>query len=119
MVLVLISWVIFASVDGQGGFGYFASMFGLSLGEVSGVPLINTTTMYLLRNYGLMLILCAVGATPVPAKAASALRGWLESREKSGTAWQILWSGAAMLMFIVCTAYLVDATYNPFLYFRF
>ena len=122
IVLVLISWVIFASVDGQGGMGYFASMFGLSLGETTGaagIPLVNTTTMYLLRNYGLMLILCAVGSTPWPARAAGAVRGWLERLEKSGTAWQILWSAAAMLMFLVCTAYLVDATYNPFLYFRF
>ena len=141
MILVLISWVIFASVDGQGGLGYFASMFGLRVGETAtmgGVPFLNSTTLYLLRNYGIMLILCAVGATPLPARLAGKVRGWLsgeaafneevtEASAKSpaeapaagSTAWQILWSLAAMAMFIVCTAYLVDATYNPFLYFRF
>ncbi|MBP3701007.1 MAG: MBOAT family protein [Lachnospiraceae bacterium] len=133
MVLVLISWVIFASVDGQGGLGYFASMFGLAYGDAVGavvpsdlvnqnmvglyfgVPFINSTTLYLLRNYGTMLILCAVGSTPLPARLAGKVRQWLQD----GTVWQLLWSGAAALMFIVCTAYLVDATYNPFLYFRF
>ena len=141
MILVLISWVIFASVDGQGGLGYFASMFGLRVGEtanVGGVPFLNSTTLYLLRNYGIMLILCAVGATPLPARLAGKVRNWLsggaafneevtEASAKSpaeapaagSTAWQVLWSLAAMAMFVVCTAYLVDATYNPFLYFRF
>ncbi|MBQ1930619.1 MAG: MBOAT family protein [Lachnospiraceae bacterium] len=141
MILVLISWVIFASVDGQGGLGYFASMFGLRVGETAtmgGVPFLNSTTLYLLRNYGIMLILCAVGATPLPACLAGKVRNWLsggaafneevtEASAKSpaeapaagSTAWQVLWSLAAMAMFVVCTAYLVDATYNPFLYFRF
>ena len=141
MFLVLISWVIFASVDGQGGIGYFASMFGLRVGgsaAMGGVPFLNSTTLYLLRNYGIMLILCAVGATPLPARLAGKVRNWLsggaafseevtEASAKSpaeapaagSTAWQILWSLAAMAMFVVCTAYLVDATYNPFLYFRF
>ena len=122
LFLVLISWVIFASVDGQGGIGYFASMFGLQLGEagsVGGVPLLNSTTLYLLRNYGVMLILCAIGSTPLPARLTGKVRDWLNGLEKSGTTWQVLWSAAAMMMFLVCTAYLVDATYNPFLYFRF
>ena len=146
MVLVLISWVIFASVDGQGGMGYFASMFGLRLGEsadLGAVPFMNSTTLYLLRNYGLTLILCAIGSTPLPARTAAKIRAWLnglaDSRRNraeavaaenmisagesavtvNSTAWQLLWSVAAMAMFVVCTAYLVDATYNPFLYFRF
>ena len=133
MFLVLISWVIFASVDGQGGLVYFASMLGLRVGEsatMGGVPFLNSTTLYLLRNYGIMLILCAVGATPLPARLAGKVRSWLSGetviKEEAAkapaagsTAWQILWSLAAMAMFIVCTAYLVDATYNPFLYFRF
>lgn len=136
IVLVLISWVIFASVDGAGGPRYLAAMFGFGAGAL------DTAALYLLRNYGVLFLLCAVGATPLPARAA----GWL--REKlSGTAnrseeraegesscalqsgragtardsvaWQLLWSAAAAVMFLVCVAYLVDATYNPFLYFRF
>lgn len=130
LFLVLISWVIFASVDGQGGIGYFASMFGLQLNGTVGagtVPLLNSTTWYLLRNYGAILILCAVGATPLPARVAGKVRSWLNGLGKNreaeiqtdSTGWQLLWSAAAMVMFVVCTAYLVDATYNPFLYFRF
>ena len=130
LFLVLISWVIFASVDGQGGIGYFASMFGLQLNGTVGagaVPLLNSTTWYLLRNYGAILILCAVGATPLPAHVAGKVRSWLNGLGKNheaevqtdSTGWQLLWSAAAMVMFVVCTAYLVDATYNPFLYFRF
>ena len=117
MVLVMISWVIFASVDGQGGLGYFTSLFGVHLGEngAAALALANSTTWYLLRNYGVMILLCAVGATPVPARLAAKVRTML----KDGTGWQLLWSGAAMVLFVVCTAYLVDATYNPFLYFRF
>jgi len=142
LFLVLISWVIFASVDGQGGIGYFASMFGLRLGDtggMGGVPFLNSTTLYLLRNYGVMLILCVIGSTPWPARLAGKVRSWIngaaggqtvveetqtavengQGYAYNSTAWQVLWSLAAMAMFLVCTAYLVDATYNPFLYFRF
>ncbi len=117
LVLVLISWVIFASVDGQGGIGYFASMFGLRLGETAGMalPLINQSALYLLRNYGMILLLCIVGATPFPARIA----GWVREKLNEGTSWQILWSAASVVVFVISTAYLVDATYNPFLYFRF
>lgn len=137
MILVLFSWVIFASVDGAGGIGYVAAMFG------GGAGLVDGTAWYLLRNYAGVLLICILGATPLPARAAGWLRGKLcgktavsnwdigeETQKENGnevegkhytdsTLWQILWSSAAMILFVVCTAYLVDATYNPFLYFRF
>lgn len=109
--LVLISWVIFASVDGAGGIGYLAAMFGGN--QAAGVGLADGTAWYLFRNYGVLLLLCAVGATPFVHRMT---RG---PRRSEAAGWRLAQSAAGLLILFICTAYLVDATYNPFLYFRF
>ena len=137
LILVIISWVIFASVDGKGGIAYLQAMAGLgagTAGSAAGMPagrLADPTTWYLLRNYGLLLVVCLLGATPIPrhiffylkAKAAGAADPEKENSDTAAgagpAAWQLLWSGAGAVLFLVCTAYLTDASYNPFLYFRF
>ena len=81
--------------------------------------MVDDTTLYLLGNYGLMLLLCAVGSTPVVKGLFLRARQRVGGADGQGIVWQILFSAASVLMFVVCTAYLVDATYNPFLYFRF
>ncbi len=108
----LVGWVIFASVDGAGGPEYFASLFGAG-------NAIDNTTLYLLRNYGGMLILCILGSTPLAKKLFLRARKAVGGADGQGLAWQFAFSAASALLFLVCTAYLVDATYNPFLYFRF
>lgn len=163
LLLVLISWVIFASVDGKGGFVYLRAMAGLAeAGRQSGIAgrmaseiaeltaessgagnlvfrLADETTMYLFRNYGFLLLICLLGATPLPKRMFDSLRERMigkeavtdfaanpraDSQEASPAgggfvAWQILWSSAGAVLFLVCVAYLADASYNPFLYFRF
>lgn len=113
MTLVVIGWVIFASTDGAGGPEYLAAMLG------QGARAFDETALYLIANYGVLLILCAVGSTPLAAKTAGAIRSRIGGAHGRGTAWQMLWSVAAAAVFVLCTAYLVDASYNPFLYFRF
>ncbi|MCI8564905.1 MAG: MBOAT family protein [Lachnospiraceae bacterium] len=136
LALVLISWVIFASVDGKGGIGYLRAMAGLGAlpsgaAGMSAGALADPTTWYLLRNYGVLLAVCLLGATPLPKRIFSYLHtkaaGLADREEGAGepaaaagsAAWQLLWSGAGALLLLVCTAYLTDASYNPFLYFRF
>ncbi len=118
VVLVCISWVIFASVDGAGGAGYLQAMFGLGGGGEVRMPFADAKTLYLLRNYGLLLAACAVGSTPLPGRIYKKVREWFENEGRQ-IFWQLLWSAAGTILFLLCTAYLVDATYNPFLYFRF
>ena len=102
VILVLISWAIFALEEpGQLG-GYLRVMAGLG-----GTPLLDGQALYYLRNYLPVLVCASVGSTPLPAK----LWDRVENR-----ALRLALPAAGL---ILCTAYVVASTYNPFLYFRF
>ena len=86
-----------------------------SLLGLGGLPAADPVSLYYLRSYGPVLLLAAVGTTPLPAMAveklsASAAGGFVERAVKPV---------AAVLLLLVCTAFLVDGSFNPFLYFRF
>jgi alginate O-acetyltransferase complex protein AlgI len=69
--------------------------------------------LYDLSTYGYLLLLGAICATPLPSKLISRLEDrWRLAGSAVMTA---LYVGALVLS----TAYLVDESYNPFLYFRF
>ena len=102
ILLILVSWAIFALEDLSHLGGYLQVMFGLKV-----APLMNGQTLYYLRNFLPVLLVAAVGSTPIPSK--------LWSRVNSHAV-QIL---VLLLGMIFCTAYVVASTYNPFLYFRF
>ena len=105
LFLVLVSWAIFAVEDfGQLG-GYLSAMFGLN-----GAGLSDGAFGYYLGSYGPSLLAACVASTPLMAGL------W---RRLPGRAQRILLPAAALAGLLLCTAYLVDATYNPFLYFRF
>ena len=103
--ILLISWTIFAIEDFNFLCEYFKVMFGFHI-----VPIWNQMTAYHLSNYGIILILAVFFATP-------ASKIFWEKR--SNKIKQILSVFFLILGLIVCTAYLVASTYNPFLYFRF
>jgi len=108
MFLVIISWVIFYFEDLGTLFGYLKGMFGLQ-----GVPLINNNSLYYLLGYFVIFAVAAFCSTPVMKKV-------IEKTEKSSLSIVHVASTAVyLLMFVACVAYLVNATYNPFLYFRF
>ena len=67
--------------------------------------------LVMLVTYLPLLIVAAVGATPIIKRCAL----WLEKRSWSF----VLRFAVAALLLLVCTAYLVDGSFNPFLYFRF
>ena len=68
---------------------------------------------YLLQNYGILLLILAVGCTPVPRRLAEKLCRRLGDRP-----W-ILETGFFAAVFFLCLVYLSADAYNPFLYFRF
>ena len=102
MVMVLVSWAIFALEDLVQLGGYLRAMAGLNGGS-----LVNGETFYYLRNFLPVLVIAAIGSTPLVAK--------LWSRVKN----QVIRIAVLVLGLILCTAYVVASTYNPFLYFRF
>ena len=104
MLVVVLSFVLFnASNLSQAGQD-LAGMFGRA-----GLPLVTTESLYQLKSFAVLFLLGILGSTPWPKKWGEAMAQkapWLDA--------------AAMLaLLLVCTAYLVDGSFNPFLYFRF
>ena len=105
MLLVVVSWVFFSIESLPKAFSYLDAMFG-------GAPLWDTLGLYSLYTRLPLLILLAVCATPLMSR-------FLQKLKETNRATRILWSVLFAVAFFVSIAYLVDATYNPFLYFRF
>ena len=105
LFLVLVSWAIFAIEDFGHLTAYLKVMFGLG-----GVPLADGAFGYYLTSYLPILCAAALASTPLGKTVFARL---------PQRAAQV--SGAALILvgLVLCTAYLVDGTYNPFLYFRF
>ncbi len=106
LLTVTVSFVIFNAESMAQAMQDILGMFGLQA-----VPLYTTESVYYLKSYAMLLILGIVGATPLVRNAACRIR------ERNGSEMLRLAAGLALLL--ACTAYLVDGSFNPFLYFRF
>ena len=101
LVFIGLSWLIFAITDLPQLGIYFTRLISFSsLGSCE-------DAVYYLRNYGAVLLLGCVFSTPVLSGLYEKIKGRF-----AGIAVQL-----ALLFLCVC--YLADASYNPFLYFRF
>ena len=111
MFFVMIGWNLFVFDDMGMGIGYLRQLFGLC-----GQGMFNQETVYLLYSNLSLLILLILGSTRIPAKIGA----WILDRTAGHDVVQILLRGAFyVLVFLLSVAWLVDASYNPFLYFRF
>ena len=100
MLLVIVGWALFVGSDKGVSLGLLLQKLFVPSGGVS--------PLYFLRNYGALLIVGILCATPLPQK--------LYEKFKTNT----LMRGLVLaLIFVVTIAYMVDATNSPFLYFRF
>ena len=106
LCLVLVSWVLFAFVDLDQGILFLKTMFGLQ-----DVPLINGLSMFYIRNNIGLLVILVVASTPL-------FKGLFTKYVMNKKAEWIV-PLLVVIALVICTAYIVDATYNPFLYFRF
>lgn len=107
ILLVILGWVLFDTADIPTAFGYMGTMFG------SSGMLFDSQGLYFLMNYGLIMIISIIGCTDLVKKAVEKIREKLPVFINYGTPLVKI----AILVF--STAYLADATYNPFLYFNF
>jgi alginate O-acetyltransferase complex protein AlgI len=108
--VMIISFVIFNGNGVAGSLSDLGGMFG-----ALGIPFVNATTLYYLRSYAPLLIVAAVGSTPVVKNLAIKLR---DSKRfgKLANAFEPIIMVALLL---AVTAYLVDSSASFFLYFRF
>ncbi len=118
LLLLSFSFVIFGTEElpllGMRLFG----MFGFSA-QGGALPLFNEFTFYHLKSSAWLLLLCVVLATPLPMKGYQALQGLCGRYRLSAVLLSAAELVLMLLLLIVCTAYIVDSSFNPFLYFRF
>lgn len=110
LFIVTVSFVIFNA----GGIGEavenLKGMFGLL-----NVPFSNAETLYHLRNYAPVLVLAAVAATPLFKRITQKIQG-----SKTGDqAISIMKPLVLISLLLLVTGYLIDGSFNPFIYFRF
>lgn len=110
MFLVIISFVIFNASDMAQAFADLGGMFGFA-----GVPVLSAEFVYYLRSYLLVIVLAIIGATPFPKRIVEKIR----EKETANKVINVIEPAVCIILLVVITAYLVDGSFNPFLYFRF
>ena len=110
LLAVLLSFVLFQSERFSAALALLSEMFG-----AAGTALQSPAAVYALRSYGLLLLMGCIGATPLPKKLAARLG----ARRWGAGALRALTPAVLLLLLLLCTAYLADGSFNPFLYFRF
>jgi len=108
LLLVIISWVIFELENVPQILAYLKTMFfGSSVGFA------DAQSLYFLATYGIIFLICIFAATDYPKKLVAKIQA----------RFPLLVQGVSPVyqlgLMLASTAYLVFATYNPFLYFRF
>lgn len=123
LCLVVFGWALFSFTDFGELRDFLAALFGangwIAAADAAGLLAVGTQGSWLLYHLWtcLPLLVCgAVGCTPLPRRLWQRLSGG-DTKEGGRGAW--LGPLLAVLALLVCTAYLVNASYNPFLYFRF
>ena len=110
LLAVTLGFVLFDAASLKDALHQLGTLFGA--GTASGL---GTEALYMLRSYGVVLALAVLGATPLPAML------WKKVQEAKSLA-PVLTVAEPLCTFALlalCTAFLVDGSFNPFLYFRF
>ncbi|MCQ2521065.1 MAG: MBOAT family protein [Lachnospiraceae bacterium] len=111
LFVIHVGFVVFALENSTEMVSYLKSLFGLT-----GAGFVNKSVVWSLMNYGILLaiaILLALGF-------AEFLRRKIKTfGEKVQILWTCVGAVGKIILFLVCTGYLIGDTYNPFLYFRF
>jgi alginate O-acetyltransferase complex protein AlgI len=106
LLIVCLSFVLFNADSLSQALSDMGGMFGFA-----GVPLVNAESLYYLRSYAPLFLMGIVGATPIVRDTARRI-----GEKPWGAAAEVVMMA---VLLIVCSAYLVDGSFSPFLYFRF
>ena len=112
IVFSLVFGFVIFTFDDMGALGsYLSSMFGMA-----GNPLLGMEVLWYLGNYSVVLLVACILAFPVYPW----LKTKMETSKKAvADAVSVISLVGFVALFLLSTAYLVNDTYNPFLYFRF
>lgn len=111
MFFVMLGWNLFVFDDMSAGISFARALFG-----TYGAGFCSRETLYLLYNNAVLMVLLILGSTQFPARAGNWICAKLRGKE---TILTIVKNVFYVGIFLLSVAWLVDASYNPFLYFRF
>lgn len=106
-ILVVFGWVLFDTTDLSSCFAYFKAMFG-----GNGI-LFDEYSKYFISTNVIIFALCIFGSTDLFGRIIV----WINKKHSTIISWATPF--VQLILMLVCTSFLVNATYNPFLYFRF
>ena len=109
LLLIIISFIIFDSGKLSTAVESIGGLFG-----IGGIAFVNSESLYLLKSYAPILIIGLIGSTPLVKETVQKL-----AKSKCNTVISVLEPVFNAVILIIITAYLVDGSFNPFLYFRF
>ena len=110
LFLVTVSFMIFSGNNATEAISRVGGLFG-----AGGIPFASAEAIYQFKNYGVLILVAILGATPLPKN----IYYYLKNKRAFCQALDILEIPALLLILVVVTAFLADGSFNPFLYFRF
>lgn len=108
LVVIYFGWLLFAWEDIHGHRVYMKAMLGMAGAEV-----VNKESLYLLVSNALLMVIMTIGCTSLPKYLAEKVT------KRDGIGTSLCMSVYVTIILLLSIAYLVNGTYNPFLYFRF
>lgn len=110
LLFVMLGFVLFDSASVTDALASFKALFGFG-----GIPAADTASLYYLKSNIVLLVVAVIGATPLP----KLLYEKIGLRKYCGKILAVVTPLAALASVALCTAYLIDGSFNPFVYFRF
>jgi len=110
ILAVVISFVIFSTESISAAIDYIKTMFGLG-----GLSAVSQESIYYVASYGFTLFVALIGATPFVKYIAKKVMDGADKYKLDS----VLESVVLAVILMLCTAHIVDGSFNPFLYFRF
>ena len=110
LFFVTLGFVLFDADSAAQAVSRISAMLG-----AGGLPLSSAQAVYYLKSYGPLLVLGILCATPLPKMIVAKLR----KSKGAATALDVLEPLFVLIPLLLGTAFLVDGSFNPFLYFRF
>ena len=107
---ILLSWVVFDATSLTEALGRIGIMFGWNQ-----TAFITADTLYYIRSYATVIIIGLIGCTPLLKNVILKIK----SNERGKKIINVLEPIFQVCLLVLTTAYLIDGSFNPFLYFRF
>ena len=106
LLVVVLGFVLFNATSLRQALSDIRCLFGFG-----NLPAVSTEAVYYLRSYFVIFLASCIGATPLVRNIAR--------RVQHTAVGAVLEAVAMVALLLICTGYLVDGSFNPFLYFRF